>query len=241
MYLSINSFFNDIGDKLYQTFIEADRWKVFVDGLKITLLVTFFSVIIGIVLGFLIASIRATYDKTKPGLLLKILNAICKIYLAVIRGTPVLVQLMIIYFVIFASVDISKVVVAVIAFGINSGAYVAEIVRAGIMSIDAGQSEAGRSIGFTYLQTMRYVIMPQAFRNVLPALCNEFIVLLKETSVASYIALGELTKAGEIVKSQTYEPMVPLVGVAVIYLVMVLVFSFLVGKLERRLSNGRRK
>lgn len=241
MYLSFDNFFLGIKDQLYQAFVEADRWKAYLNGLKLTLLVTFFAVLIGIVLGFLVATIRATYDKTKPGPILKFLNGICKIYLAVIRGTPVLVQLMIIYFVIFASVNISKVVVGIIAFGINSGAYVAEIVRAGIMSIDAGQFEAGRSLGFNYVQTMRFIVIPQAFRNILPALCNEFIVLLKETSVGSVIALEELTKAGDIVRSQTYQPMVPLFGVAAIYLVMVLVFSYLVGKLERRLSNGRRK
>ncbi len=248
MYLNI---FEDIGAKLsnlfskfgadfYQNFIEKDRWKILLDGLKITLLVTFFAVLIGIVIGFLVASVRATYDKTKPGFVLKLLNLICKIYLTVIRGTPVLVQLMIIYFIIFSSVDISKILVAIIAFGINSGAYVAEIVRGGIMSIDAGQFEAGRSIGFTYIQTMRYIIMPQAIRNILPALCNEFIVLLKETSVGSYIALQDLTKAGDIIKSITYQPFMPLIAVALIYLVMVVLFSYFVGKLERRLNNGRR-
>ena len=244
MYLNIIDSFNKmldkLGDQFYQNFIEDDNWKYLFDGLKITLLVTFFAVLIGIVIGFLVASVRATYDKTKPGLLLKILNGICKVYLTVIRGTPVLVQLMIIYFVIFGSLRISKVLVAVIAFGINSGAYVAEIVRAGIMSIDAGQNEAGRSIGFTYVQTMRYIIMPQAIRNILPSLGNEFIVLLKETSVASYIALEDLTKGGDTIRSITYSPFMPLIAVALIYLVLVMLFSYLVGRLERRLNNGRR-
>ncbi len=163
------------------------------DGLKITLIVTIFAVLIGVLLGFLIAIVRTTHDKTGK---LKILNAICKVYLTVIRGTPVVVQLMIIYFIIFGSVDISKVLVAIIAFGINSGAYVAEIFRSGIMSIDNGQFEAGRSLGFNYAQTMMYIIMPQAFKNVLPTLCNEFISLLKETSVSGYIALQDLTKGG---------------------------------------------
>ena len=167
-------------------FIEDNRWKYIVDGLKITLIVTIFAVLIGVLLGFLIAIVRTTHDKTGK---LKILNAICKVYLTVIRGTPVVVQLMIIYFIIFGSVDISKVLVAIIAFGINSGAYVAEIFRSGIMSIDNGQFEAGRSLGFNYAQTMMYIIMPQAFKNVLPTLCNEFISLLKETSVSGYIAL----------------------------------------------------
>ena len=165
-------------------FIEDNRWKYIVDGLKITLIVTIFAVLIGVLLGFLIAIVRTTHDKTGK---LKILNAICKVYLTVIRGTPVVVQLMIIYFIIFGSVDISKVLVAIIAFGINSGAYVAEIFRSGIMSIDNGQFEAGRSLGFNYAQTMMYIIMPQAFKNVLPTLCNEFISLLKETSVSVYI------------------------------------------------------
>ena len=171
-------------DKFYGNFIEKNRWEYILDGLGVTLQVTFFAVIIGIVIGFLIAIIRSTYDKTGR---LKILNAICKIYLTVIRGTPVVVQLLIIYFVIFGSSDISKVLVAIMAFGFNSGAYVAEIFRSGIMSIDNGQFEAGRSLGFNYVQTMIHIIMPQAFKNVLPALGNEFIVLLKETSVSGYI------------------------------------------------------
>ena len=191
--------------------------------------------IIGIVLGFLIAIVRSTYDKTGK---LKVLNAVCKLYLTVIRGTPVVVQLLIIYFVIFGSVDISKVLVAVMAFGFNSGAYVAEIFRSGIMSIDGGQFEAGRSLGFNYVQTMRYIIMPQAFKNVLPALGNEFIVLLKETSVAGYIALQDLTKGGDIIRSRTYDAFMPLIMVALIYLVMVLIFTKLVNMLERRLRSS---
>ena len=198
-------------------FIEDNRWKYIVDGLKITLIVTIFAVLIGVLLGFLIAIVRTTHDKTGK---LKILNAICKVYLTVIRGTPVVVQLMIIYFIIFGSVDISKVLVAIIAFGINSGAYVAEIFRSGIMSIDNGQFEAGRSLGFNYAQTMMYIIMPQAFKNVLPTLCNEFISLLKETSVSGYIALQDLTKGGDIIRSRTYDAFMPLIAVALIYLAM---------------------
>ena len=197
--------------------------------------VTFFAVIIGIVIGFLIAIIRSTYDKTGR---LKILNAICKIYLTVIRGTPVVVQLLIIYFVIFGSADISKVLVAIMAFGFNSGAYVAEIFRSGIMSIDNGQFEAGRSLGFNYVQTMIHIIMPQAFKNVLPALGNEFIVLLKETSVSGYIALQDLTKGGDIIRSRTYDAFMPLIAVALIYLIMVMIFTKLVNLLERRLRNS---
>ena len=222
-------------DKFYLNFIANDRWKYLWDGLGVTLEVTFFAVIIGIVLGFLVAIVRSTCDKTGK---LKILNVICKVYLTVIRGTPVVVQLLIIYFVIFGSSDVSKVMVAVMAFGFNSGAYVAEIFRSGIMSIDSGQFEAGRSLGVNYVQTMIYIIMPQAFKNVLPALGNEFIVLLKETSVSGYIALQDLTKGGDIIRSRTYDAFMPLIAVAAIYLVMVLIFTKLVNMLERRLRNS---
>lgn len=219
----------------YQNFIEDDRWKYITDGLFNTLRITFFAVLIGILLGFLIAVVRSTYDKTHK---LGILNALCKVYLTVIRGTPVLVQLLIIYFVVFGSVKIDKTLVAVIAFGINSGAYVAEIFRSGIMSIDNGQFEAGRSLGFNYPQTMFYIVMPQAFKNVLPALGNEFIGLLKETSVAGYIAIQDLTKGADIIRSRTYSAFMPLIAAALIYLVLVMVFSFFVQKLERRLRNS---
>ena len=222
-------------EQFYINFIEENRWHYLVDGLKVTLQVTFLAVIVGIVLGLLVAIIRSTYMKTGK---LKVLNFLCNIYLTVIRGTPVLVQLLIIYFVIFGSVNIDKVIVAVLAFGLNSGAYVAEIFRSGIMSIDNGQFEAGRSLGFSYVQTMYHIIMPQAFKNVLPALCNEFIVLLKETSVVGYIALQDLTKAGDIIRSRTYSAFMPLIAVAIIYLVMVIVFNKLVGILERRLRSS---
>ena len=188
-------------------------------------------------IGFVIAIIRSTHDRTGK---FKVLNFIAQIYLTVIRGTPVVVQLMIIYYIIFASVDINKVIVAVLAFGINSGAYVAEICRAGIMSIDIGQLEAGRSIGFSYAQTMWYIILPQAFKNILPALGNEFIVLLKETSVSGYIALQDLTKGGDIIRSRTYDAFFPLIAVALIYLVMVMIFTKLVSMLERRLKQSER-
>ena len=228
--------FQELQDKFVNNFITDDRWKYIADGLVTTLQVTFFAVIIGIVLGFFVAVVRSTYDKTGK---LRLLNALCKLYLAVIRGTPVVVQLLIIYFVIFGSArDISKVAVAVMAFGFNSGAYVAEIFRSGIMSVDSGQFEAGRSLGFNYVQTMRYIIMPQAFKNVLPALCNECIVLLKETSVSGYIALQDLTKGGDIIRSRTYDALMPLLAVAVIYLLMVIVFTKLVNILERRLRSS---
>lgn len=228
--------FEEFQSKFINNFIVKDRWQYIADGLLTTLQITFFAVIIGIVIGFLVAVVRSTYDKTGK---IKILNALCRLYLTVIRGTPVVVQLLIIYFVIFGSArDMSKVVVAVIAFGFNSGAYVAEIFRSGIMSVDSGQFEAGRSLGFNYVQTMRYIIMPQAFKNVLPALCNEFIVLLKETSVSGYIALQDLTKGGDIIRSRTYDAFMPLLAVAIIYLTMVIIFTKLVEMLERRLRSS---
>ena len=220
------------GQKLHDTFIEGDRWTYLTNGLKITLIVTFFASLLGIVLGFLLAIIRSTHDKTG-----KLRNCV---YLTVIRGTPVLVQLMIIYFVIFASFNVSKIFVAVMAFGLNSAAYVAEIVRSGIMSIDNGQFEAGASLGLSYPKTMLFIILPQAFRNILPALANEFIVLLKETSVAGNIALNDLTKGGDIIRSATYEAFLPLFAVALIYLAMVMILSRLVTLLERRLAKSDR-
>ena len=222
-------------ESFYQNFIEKDRWQYLLTGLENTLLITIFAVLIGVAIGFLVAIIRASHDKNGS---LKILNFICRVYLTVIRGTPTMIQLMITYYIIFASVNVSKIFVAVCAFGINSGAYVAEIVRSGIMSIDQGQFEAGRSLGFNYVQTMRLIILPQAFKNVLPALGNEFIVLLKETSVAGYIALQDLTKGGDIIRSRTYDALMPLMAVAIIYLVMVMIFSKLVSMLERRLRNS---
>ena len=228
--------FEEFQRKFVNNFITSDRWQYIADGLITTLQVTFFAVIIGIIIGFLVAVVRSTYDKTGK---LKILNALCKLYLTVIRGTPVVVQLLIIYFVIFGDVrDVSKIVVAVMAFGLNSGAYVAEIFRSGIMSVDSGQFEAGRSLGFNYVQTMRYIIMPQAFKNVLPALCNEFIVLLKETSVSGYIALQDLTKGGDIIRSRTYDATMPFLAVAIIYLTMVIIFTKFVEILERRLRSS---
>ena len=230
-------FFQEIVDKIQTTFIEDDRWMYLTDGLKTTLIITFFAVILGMLLGFLIAIVRATHDKTGK---LKLLNILAKVYLTVIRGTPVVVQLLIIYFVIFASVNVDKTVVAVLAFGLNSAAYVAEIVRSGIMAIDSGQFEAGASLGLNYPKTMVSIILPQAFKNVLPALANECIVLLKETSVAGYIAVTDLTKGGDIIRSQTYVAFLPLIAVALIYLIMVMILSALVTRLERRLAKHDR-
>ena len=230
-------FLNEFKDKLYETFVVDDRWIYLVNGLKTTLLITFLSVLIGMVLGFLVAIVRATHDKTGK---LKLLNGIAKVYLTIIRGTPVVVQLLVFYFVIFAAVDINKILVAVIAFGLNSGAYVAEIVRSGIMSIDNGQFEAGASLGLSYPKIMMYIVLPQAFKNVLPSLANECIVLLKETSVAGYIAIEDLTKGGDIIRSNTYEAFLPLIAVALIYLVMVMILTSFVTKLERRLGKNDR-
>lgn len=224
-------------DAIYQNLIAEDRWKYIANGLGVTLRITLFAVLIGIVLGFLVAVVRSTYEKTHK---LKLLNLLCQVYLTVIRGTPMVVQLLIMYYIVFVSVT-SKIMVASLAFGINSGAYVAEIIRGGIQSIDNGQFEAGRSLGFNYPQTMIYIILPQVFKNVLPALANEFIVLLKETSVCGYIALQDLTKGGDIIRSQTYNAYVPLFTVALIYLVMVMIFTQLVKILERRLRSSERR
>ena len=224
-------------ESFYQNFIEKDRWQYLLTGLENTLLITIFAVLIGVAIGFLVAIIRASHDKNGS---LKILNFICRVYLTVIRGTPTMIQLMITYYIIFASVNVSKIFVAVCAFGINSGAYVAEIVRSGIMSIDQGQFEAGRSLGFNYVQTMRLIILPQAFKNVLPALGNEMIVLLKETSISGYVGTMHLTKGGDIIRSTTYEAYLPLFGVAAIYLVIVMLMTAGVNRLERKLRTNER-
>ena len=224
-------------EKFKTDFIKEARYTYLLKGLLNTVIIAFFAALMGVVIGFLIAVVRSNHDKTGH---MKVLNFICNIYLTVIRGTPTMVQLLIIYYVIFSSVHIDKLIVAILAFGINSGAYVAEIFRSGIMSIDNGQFEAARSLGLSYKTTMISVILPQAFKNVLPALANEFIVLLKETSISGYIGLNDLTRGGDIIRSITYDPMLPLIGVAIIYLVMVMGLSQLVKKLERRLRNNER-
>lgn len=228
-----------------QNFIEKGRWHYLTDGLLNTLIITLGAVLIGFLLGFIIAVVRSSHDKicTQKGghVPLRIANFIARIYLTVIRGTPMVLQLMIVYYGIFASVNVNKILCAVLAFGINSGAYVAEIVRAGIMAVDNGQMEAGRSLGFSYAKTMIYIIIPQAFKNVLPALANEFIVLLKETSVAGYIAIQDLTKGGDIIRSQTFSAFMPLIAVALIYLVIVMGLTRLVRILERRLARNDKR
>ena len=234
-------FWNDFKADFKKNFIDHDRWLTIVKGLWTTIKLTLFSLLIGIIIGFIVAFVRCTYDKlSKRNVFLKIGNKICNLYLTVTRGTPVLVQIMVIYFVIFMPIGFPKFWSAVICFGLNSGAYVAEIVRGGIMSIDDGQTEAGRSLGFNYIQTMYHIVFPQAFKAVLPALANEFVVLLKETSVAFYIGLGDLMYAGNSIRAATYSAFMPLVTVAVIYLVMVLALSKLVNILERRLRNNER-
>jgi len=242
----LTEWINSIKAQFVLNFIEGDRWKLLVSGLGVTLKITLIAIVLGIVIGVILATIRSTYDLTKDDgrggfgrVLLKIFNVIAKIYLTIIRGTPVVIQLLIIYFVIFASSD-NGVLIAALAFGMNSGAYVAEIIRAGIMSIDRGQMEAGRSLGFNYIETMRYIIIPQAFKNVLPSLANEFIALLKETSVAGYAAIQDLTRAGNIIRSKTFSAFMPLVAVALIYLAMVMILTYFVGRLERRLRNSER-
>ena len=228
----------------YQTFILEDNYQYFVKGLGTTLTVTVFALVIGVIIGVLVAIIRSAHDQQperKKGLPLKILNGICKVYLTVIRGTPMMVQLLIMWFVVWASArstDSNMMKCAILAFGINSGAYVAEIFRSGIMSIDKGQMEAGRSVGLTYAATMRYIIIPQAFKNVLPALGNELITLLKETSVVTVIGLRDLTKGAMIIQSKTYQAMVPYLAIAAIYLVMVMFLTWVMGKLERRLRQS---
>ena len=218
-------------------FIEAGRYKYILQGLGNTLIISLLAVLVGIAIGFLVAIIRSNHDKTGH---MKVANALCKIYLTVVRGTPTMIQLLIIYYVIFATVNVPKIVVAFVAFGLNSGAYVAEIVRSGIMAVDQGQFEAGRSLGLNYKQTMRYIVMPQAFKNVLPALGNEFIVLLKETSISGYIGLTDLTHGGDIIRGITYSPLLPLLAVAIIYLILVMGLSYCMGRLERRLRTNER-
>jgi His/Glu/Gln/Arg/opine family amino acid ABC transporter permease subunit len=231
----------DFKAKFILNFIEDNRWKYITEGLGTTFSVTIFAILLGTVLGFLVAVIRSTADKNdRNPLIVRILDWFCKVYLTVIRGTPAMIQLLIMYYIVFTSPDISKRFVAILTFGINSGAYVAEIIRSGIMSIDNGQFEAGRSLGFNYAQTMMYIVAPQAFKNVLPALANEFITLLKETSICGYIALTDITHGANVIRSQTYEPLMPLLAAALIYLAVVSLLSAGVSRLERRLRTDAR-
>ena len=237
------TFWQDFYVKFYQAFIEADRWKQYLNGVGTTLLVTAIALVIGIILGVLVAMLRTAHDQQLPGHrnpLLGVLNVICSIYTTVIRGTPMMVQLIIIGMVIFSS-SRNFTAVGALTLGINSGAYVAEIIRGGLMSLDPGQAEAGRSLGLGYIDTMRYIVIPQAFKAVLPALSNEFIILLKDTSLITCIGGKELLYAAQGIYSRTYEAMFPLIGTAVIYLVMVMILTWLQGKLERRLRESDRR
>ncbi|MBR7123090.1 MAG: amino acid ABC transporter permease [Oscillospiraceae bacterium] len=242
------TYFAELKNDFILNFIDEGRWRWLWEGLGNTLIITFVALLMGLAIGIVIAAVRSTFDKNRESMemhkgfgyyVLKLSNAICHLYLTVIRGTPVVVQLLIMYFIVFAT-SRDSLMVAMIAFGINSGAYVAEILRGGIMSIDNGQFEAGRSLGFNYIQTMIYIIIPQVFKNVLPVLCNEFIVLLKETSVAGYVGIVDLTKAGDLIRGRTFSAFMPLIAVALIYLIMVVILTALVGVLERRLRKNER-
>ncbi len=241
----MQEYFESLWRDFQTAFITDNRWKYIVEGIQNTLILTFFALILGVVLGVVIAAIRATYDQQHermigPGkVFLSFGNWICKVYLTIIRGTPSMVQILIIFFIIMASSN-DKMLCGVIAFGINSAAYVAEIIRGGIMSVDPGQNEAGRSLGFGYIQTMWFIVIPQAFKSILPALANEFIVLLKETAIAGYVGVTDLTRGANIIRGVTYQSFWPLLAVAAVYLIMVMFFSWLVGILERRLKKSER-
>ena len=227
----------------YQAFIEGDRWMQYLRGVGTTLVVTAMALVLGIVLGVLVAMVRTAHDQQRAGKhnpILGFFNGICKVYVTVIRGTPMMVQLLIMGFVIFSS-SRSYTMIGALTLGINSGAYVAEIIRGGLMSLDPGQMEAGRSLGLSYGKTMRFIVIPQAFKAILPSLGNEFIILLKDTSLITVIGGKELVHAAQSIYGRTYEQMFPLIGVACVYLVLVMIFTWLVGILERRLRQSDRR
>ncbi len=229
--------------RFYQAFLENNRWQQYLEGVGTTLLVTAMALILGVVLGVVVAMVRTAHDQQRPGqrnFLLGVINFICKVYVTVIRGTPMMVQILIMGLVIFAS-SRNFTMVGTLTLGINSGAYVAEIIRGGLMSLDPGQMEAGRSLGLNYLDTMRFIVIPQAFKAILPALGNEFIILLKDTSMISVIGGQELIYFARNILNRTFDAMFPLVGSACIYLVLVLIFTWLQGKLERRLRQSDRR
>ena len=235
--------YQDLFVNFYKAFLEGGRWELYASGVVTTLEVTILALIMGVILGVLVAVIRTAHDQQRPGrrnVLLGLLNVICKIYTTVIRGTPMIVQMLIMGAVIFAS-SRNFTFIGTIALGINSGAYVAEIVRGGLMSVDMGQTEAGRSLGLNYSDTMRFIVIPQAFKNILPALANEFITLFKDTALITTIGGKELLYAAQAVGAKTYAVMFPYLGAAVIYLVMVMIFTWLQGKLERRLRQSDRR
>ena len=230
--------------RFYQAFIEGDRWQQYLEGVGITLVATAMALAIGVVLGVVVALVRTAHDQQRPGrprnFFLGVVNAICKVYVTVIRGTPMMVQMLIMGMVIFAS-SRNYTMVGALTLGINSGAYVAEIIRGGLMSLDPGQMEAGRSLGLNYLDTMRFIVVPQAFKAILPSLGNEFIILLKDTSMISVIGGQELVFFAKNIVNRTFDAMFPLIGAAVIYLVLVMIFTWLQGKLERRLRQSDRR
>ncbi len=229
--------------QFYQVFVFEDRWKFFTDGLTTTFIVTIGALIIGIVIGMVVALVRAAHDSQtkKANIILRFFNSVCKIYITVLRGTPLMVQLLIMGFVIMVpKTNAETMMCAIFTLGINSGAYVAEIARSGIMSIDVGQREAGRSLGFNYAQTMWHIIIPQAVKNILPALGNELIALLKETSLVTVIALQDVTKAAQVIVSKTYTAVIPYISLALIYLVLVMILTKLLAILERRLRKNER-
>ena len=233
---------DELKRKFIQDFIQDDRWHYLTNGLKITIIVTILALIFGTIIGMIIAVIRCAHDQNRSAsgftkAVLETLNFIARAYITIIRGTPTLVQLLIMFFIIMVSCR-SKVTVAVITFSINSGAYVAEIIRGGIMAIDNGQMEAGRSLGLGYVKTMQRIVLPQAFKSVFPALVNELITLLKETSICGYIGLNELTRGGDIIRGTTFDALLPLFGVAAVYLILVLGISAICGKLENKLREG---
>ncbi|MEG2003090.1 MAG: amino acid ABC transporter permease [Clostridia bacterium] len=234
---TIIKFFTDWGNTLYSTFIEDGYYKYIIEGIGNTLIITLGALVIGFVIGVVIAITKYSASKNKK---LKFLDVICNLYLTLIRGTPVTVQLMISFFIIFATSQ-NGVMVAMLTFGINSGAYTAEIIRSGIMSIDGGQTEAGRSLGLSSTQTMVTIVMPQAIKNILPAIGNEMIALLKETSVAGYLAVRDITKAGQLIQSQTYDPINPILLVALIYLVLVIGLSKILNKFERKYRKSDKR
>lgn len=230
----IAQFFTDIANSLYADFyacfIREDRYLLLLEGIGVTIKVSVLAVAIGIVIGMIIALCNLSNSK--------FLNFIGKVYTDVIRGTPSVTQLMIIYFVVFATVYIDKWIIAAIAFGINSGAYVSEIIRAGILSIDKGQTEAGRSLGLNAVQTMTHIVIPQAVKNIFPALCNEFIVLIKETAIVGYVGLMDIQKAGDFIKSATFKPFMPLMATAVIYFIIIKVLTLALGVIEKQLRKS---
>ncbi len=233
----MSNFFKSISDALYAAILEENRYLFYLEGIKVTIIVSLFAILLGVAIGLLVAVVKVASANNKK---LWLLNKICNLYTTVIRATPAIVQLLILSNLIFTSRNSNEILVAALCFGINSGAYVAEIIRAGLESVDKGQMEAGRSLGFTYIQTMKLIIIPQAIKNILPALGNEFITLIKETSIAGVVAVTDLTKAAQYIGSVTWDVLTPLLIAAACYLVMVLGLTKLLGLFERRLAQGDR-